>query len=161
MRDDRNPLPPLPTPAEIITILLVSHYPEDHRFLRQTLTHSHWNIYRALDVQQARRFLSKTPVPVALCERTLPDGTWKDLFTFAESLPNPPLFVVVSESADQYLWGEVLNLGGYDVLAKPFDRSELLQVVGMSWRNWKCRSDANQMGPDRQLKTGIVSPMAS
>jgi DNA-binding response OmpR family regulator len=161
VRDDRNPLPPVPTPAEIITILLVSHYPEDHRFLRQTLTHSHWNIYRALDLQQARSFLMKTPVPVALCERNLPDGTWKDLFTFAESLSNPPLFVVMSEVADQYLWSEVLNLGGYDVLAKPFDRSELLQVVGMSWRNWKCRSAAKQIGPARQIKTGIVSPLAS
>ena len=104
----------------------------------------------------------KTPVPVALCERKLPDGTWKDLYTFAESLPNPPLFVVVSEMADQYLWAEVLNLGGYDVLAKPFDRGELLQVVGMSWRNWKCRSGANPLGPERQVKAaGIVSPIAS
>jgi hypothetical protein len=34
------------------------------------------------------------------------------------------------------LWAEVLNLGGYDVLLKPFDRAEVVRVAGMAWRCW-------------------------
>jgi len=29
-----------------------------------------------------------------------------------------------------------LNLGGYDVLLKPFDRAEVTRVVGMAWRHF-------------------------
>ena len=41
--------------------------------------------------------------------------------------------IVTSRLADDRLWAEVLNLGGYDVLAKPFDASEVARVVGTAW----------------------------
>jgi len=71
-----------------------------------------------------------------ICERDLPDGNWKDVHNCAESVSNPPLLLVVSRQADENLWAEVLNLGGYDVLMKPFDRAEVTRVVGMAWRQW-------------------------
>jgi FixJ family two-component response regulator len=40
----------------------------------------------------------------------------------------PPL-IVTSRLADSTLWVEALNLGAYDVLAKPFERSELVRTV--------------------------------
>ena len=39
------------------------------------------------------------------------------------------VLVVTSRIADEWLWAEVLNLGGYDVLAQPFDREEVTRVV--------------------------------
>jgi DNA-binding response OmpR family regulator len=33
----------------------------------------------------------------------------------------------------------VLNLGGYDVLAKPFAAREVLRVVALAWRCWNDR----------------------
>jgi len=44
-------------------------------------------------------------------------------------LPTPPLLIVTSRHADEYLWAEALNLGAYDVVAKPFDSHELSRVV--------------------------------
>jgi len=41
--------------------------------------------------------------------------------------------------ADDALWAEVLNLGGYNVLAKPFDSREVFRVVGNAWLHWKNR----------------------
>lgn len=46
-----------------------------------------------------------------------------------ESLPNSPRLLVVSRYADERLWAEVLNLGGYDVLLKPFEPMEVTRVV--------------------------------
>jgi len=66
----------------------------------------------------------------------LPDGTWKDILRTAETQSQAPLVLVVSRHADDRLWAEVLNLGGYDLLLKPFDRSEVTRVVGMAWRCW-------------------------
>ena len=65
------------------------------------------------------------------------DGTWKDVFREARDLDNPPAFVVVSRLADERLWAEVLNLGGFDVLLKPFVRSEVVRVMGMALRHWE------------------------
>jgi hypothetical protein len=41
--------------------------------------------------------------------------------------------VVTSRLADDYLWSEVLNLGGWDVLAKPFREQEVLYVLDSAW----------------------------
>jgi DNA-binding response OmpR family regulator len=45
-----------------------------------------------------------------------------------------PVLVVTSNVADESLWAEVLNLGGYDVLAQPFDGEEVARVIGSAVR---------------------------
>jgi len=90
-----------------------------------------------------------------LTDANLPDGrTWKDVLREIEATPmaigthqgqayrndkeaellcgsKPPL-IVVDRLADDALWAEVLNLGGYDVLVKPFDEKEVLHVLTMA-----------------------------
>jgi FixJ family two-component response regulator len=45
--------------------------------------------------------------------------------------------IVTSRLADDRLWAEALNLGVYDVLAKPFDRTELIRSVRLAWEHWR------------------------
>jgi DNA-binding response OmpR family regulator len=71
-------------------------------------------------------YLSGAESPVVICERSLPDGDWKDL------LGKTPRLIVTSHVADGALWAEVLNLGGYDVLAQPFDELEVRRVVALA-----------------------------
>jgi hypothetical protein len=54
-------------------------------------------------------------------------------------LPHHPLLIVASRLADEYLWAEVLNLGGHDVLAKPFQGAEVQWVLESAWRIWTNR----------------------
>ena len=61
---------------------------------------------------------------MVICERDLQQGSWKDLLEHTQRVANPPFMIVASLHADDYLWAEALNLGAYDVLAKPFDRTE-------------------------------------
>lgn len=84
---------------------------------------------------------------VIVCERDLPDGSWKDIVEVAASLPGRPPVIVTSRLADDYLWAEVLNLGGYDVLRKPLDRGEVHRSVGLAWQHW-----ANQWVATRSAK---------
>jgi len=76
-------------------------------------------------------------IPIVLCERDLLPGTWKDMLIESALLPDPPLLIVTSRLADDYLWAEALNLGAYDVLAKPFDEGEVARVVSLAWLRWK------------------------
>jgi hypothetical protein len=51
-------------------------------------------------------------------------------------LPLAPRLVVFSRAADNRLWGEVLNLGAYDLLMFPFERPELLRVADLAGEAW-------------------------
>jgi DNA-binding response OmpR family regulator len=120
--------------AENIT-LLVSADQEDHRSLTGILQADQWQVRAARSYKEALRLLDSAQRPaVVACERELPDGTWKDLFQFMNSLQDPPPLVVLSRHADEFLWAEVLNLGGYDVLAKPFEENEVHRVLTMASR---------------------------
>ena len=44
---------------------------------------------------------------------------------------------MASRLADEAFWAEVLNLGAYDVLMKPFDATEVFRVVSLAWLSWK------------------------
>ena len=63
------------------------------------------------------------------------------LVRFTE-LSNPPLLVVASRLADDRLWVEALNLGAYDVLAKPYVSREVVRTFSCAWLRWQVHSRA-------------------
>lgn len=129
-------LPAPQTTPEKITLLAICPNQEDRQSLKDILERDRWTIQGAPSLREATKLLHRGP-SLILCEKDLPDGTWKDVFREARDLDNPPAFVVVSRLADERLWAEVLNLGGFDVLLKPFVRSEVRRVMGMALRYWK------------------------
>lgn len=78
---------------------------------------------------------------MVLCECNLLPGTWRDLLEEIYNLPLAPTLIVGSRIADDRLWAEALNLGAWDVLAKPFEKSELLRSVSVAWQHWKQRQE--------------------
>jgi DNA-binding response OmpR family regulator len=80
-----------------------------------------------------------------ICERDLAPGTWRDILDGAIVLPQPPCIIVTSRLADEYLWAEALNVGAYDVLAKPFETEEVVRIVSSAARSWH----------DRYLRTRV------
>lgn len=124
-------------PAEMASILLVSPYAEDHLRIPRILADSTWRCCHCQNWQQAAEVLERSRIGVVLCERDLTDGSWRDVLACAQSQLRPPSVIVCSHLADEVLWAEVLNLGGYDVLIKPFDCEEVLRVVNAAWSCWK------------------------
>jgi DNA-binding response OmpR family regulator len=73
---------------------------------------------------------------VVIVERDLPDGSWRTLHNRLIQMPFPPTLVVTSRLADERLWVEVVNLGGFDVLAQPFYAREVLRSVNSACSRW-------------------------
>lgn len=119
---------------ETLTLLAVSPDGSDSQYLRSVFDGRNWNIQRASSVREATRLLNASQPNLILCEKDLPDGSWKDLVREAGGKQYPSPVVVVSRNADERTWAEVLNLGGYDMLQKPFDDMEVLRVVTMASR---------------------------
>jgi DNA-binding response OmpR family regulator len=77
-------------------------------------------------------------IPVLLCERDHAGGNWEDLLKATARLPAPPSLIVFSRLADESLWAQVLNLGGFDVLMTPFEPEEVLRITFAAWSHWEC-----------------------
>ena len=129
-----NNLPATTPRPENITLLTVNSNAEDRLSLKRILDSNGWTIQGAESIREAAPLLKARP-SLILCEKDLPDGNWKDIFREAQRLDNSAPFVVVSRNADQRLWAEVLNLGGFDVLLKPFVWSEVKRVMCMASRH--------------------------
>jgi DNA-binding response OmpR family regulator len=82
-------------------------------------------------------------VPIVLCESESRAGSWKDVLESVGRFSAPPMLIVASRTADEYLWAEALNLGAYDVLSKPYRPAEVVRVLSMAWLHWMNRRTAN------------------
>ena len=67
---------------------------------------------------------------VALLPAALPEGIdWWTIWGELAHLTRRPAILVYAQSANFHLWAEVLDAGGYDVVAEPFTREALREAV--------------------------------
>jgi DNA-binding response OmpR family regulator len=112
------------------SVLAVLPFGEDRTVLKQILGHSIWEVRFTATFDEARNALHTFSFGVVISEGRLPDGLgWKDLLREIQDVAASPPLIVVDRLADELLWAEVLNLGGYDVLVKPFEIKEVLHAV--------------------------------
>ena len=89
------------------------------------------------ELEECLLVLRKARIPIVLCDSEM---NWRQLIEDFRNLPDPPHLILTSRIADDRLWSEALNLGAYDVLAKPFDSKEVVRVLTMAWTRWNERS---------------------
>lgn len=116
-----------------VPLLIVSPDDQDHSSLRHILKR-HYQLHNASGRQDAVSFVRRYRPKVVICEQVLADGSWRDLLVDLQAEQDPPQLIVSSRVADNRLWAEVLNLGGYDLLMKPFSAPEVSHVVMMAAR---------------------------
>ena len=145
--------PALSNPREPASVLLVSPLVEDHVSLQHIFDRSNWLFRKVSTCREALAHACQYDTAVVICERDLPDGDWKLMMSRFESLPLRPNLIVTSRLADDLLWAEVLNLGGYDVLAQPFDSAEVCRVVFLAWHEHSRRARVSAEGETAPHKT--------
>ena len=117
----------------VVSALLVGAYENDRGLVRDVFRKSGWRLYEARDGHGVLGRVKRRPVQVVIAE----SGGWQRLLQDLLDLPSPPQLVVTSRTADDILWSEVLNHGGYDVLPQPLDRDELERVVAAAGRQFQ------------------------
>lgn len=125
-------------PDSPISALLVGDYGEDRGLVRNTFRKLDWRLLEARDARRALQRLGRNPVEVVIAQGGPAGSGWQMLLDALRELADPPQLVVTSRTADDHLWSEVLNRGGYDVLPQPLDREELERVIDGAARH--CRS---------------------
>jgi len=122
-------------PSDPIRVLLVSSVPGNRASLERIFGLWNWHLDHVATCREAIMFIRQNMTAAVICERHLPDGDWRALLNGIEELPVRSSLIVTSRLGDEALWAEVLNLGGYDVLAQPFDQDEVYRVVFQAWRH--------------------------
>jgi DNA-binding NtrC family response regulator len=125
-------------PTGVITALVLSPDDQDYVSLERIFKPG-WNVISSGTVASALSILRKVPIPLVICDCDITSVTWGVALDRISLLPDPPLFIVTSRLADDYLWAEALNLGAWDVLAKPFDVDEVIRIVSSALQHWRDR----------------------
>ena len=120
-------------------VLLISPDEPDQEVLRGVFEEQSWTLFSSPSCGPALRLLREVDIPVVMTEQELPVGDWRDVLEIMHLLPHRPLVIVTSRHADERLWAEALNLGAYDVLAKPFVKEQIVRAVGLAWLHWRDR----------------------
>jgi CheY-like chemotaxis protein len=138
------PEPLASRPPGTITVLSFSPAESDHGVLERTFRESSLTLYPncRLALRRGRTIASTVAalrahrIPIVLCDLDGQAEAWREILQASRDLPAPPCVIVTSRVADDRLWAELLNGGAFDLLAKPFVRSEVIRIVHSAWVHW-------------------------
>lgn len=87
-------------------------------------------VLTASSCAEAAELLRDSPaVRVVLTDLCLPDGSWFDVLNRVSDLKSNTPVVVCARLADERLWSQVLEAGGFDVLVEPYEAAEVRRIL--------------------------------
>lgn len=111
-------------------ILAVSPFSEDPAAFKAACRDAGWKLHFAQTLECAWAILHTASVDVVITECDFPGGLcWRRLLEEMKCMRTTAPLIVCSRTANEQLWTEVLNAGGFDVVRKPFDKDELRRVI--------------------------------
>jgi len=119
-------------------VLSISPNDEDCASLERIFK-SGWTVIPSATIASALSVLREIPIPIVICDCDTAPGALGEMLDHISLLPDPPLLIVTSRRADERLWAEALNLGAWDLLAKPFDTEEVTRIVSFAGQHWRDR----------------------
>ncbi len=88
------------------------------------------NILTARSCGEAARVLRDEPeVRLVLTDLVLPDGSWFDVLNRVGDVKGDATVVVCARVADERLWTQVLEAGGFDLLVEPYQGHEVQRIL--------------------------------
>ena len=122
---------------ERIPILLASARTEDARGLEALLEGTAWNLIQTADCASALAALRRELYPIVLCDRDVTADPWQQAVKELSAAHAGTCVILLSPVADRYLFNEVVQNGGFDVLTRPFEKRRLLAALDFAYTHWK------------------------
>ena len=138
--------------ASLVVVGLASE--QDHRTLANVGTDYGWEIQHVTSWEEALAASDPHKTSVILCDRDLPGSDWREVVQTLASSSRPSCVILLSGVVDDSLWEAVIRCGGYDILAKPLQRDEVLRSVKLAQFFW----DGMMKMPAYARKRPLASP---
>jgi len=117
-----------------IRVLAVMPYDGERNTLYEIAKRSRWHLELVPTCEAAVRLLGNRRFEVILCDRDLPGCEWREAMETMVANSRGACVILTSPVNDDYLWQEVLQRGGYDVLTRPLQEERVLHAVEMAGR---------------------------
>ncbi len=136
------------------SVLFISPQPADAKLLARLLGQdSPVRLEHVATLAEARKKLQRETFGVLLTEAYLTDGDWTKVLDLTYHLASCPAVIVTHRVADDRFWAEVLNLGAYDLLAQPFDATEVQRILAHA-----CSQTSARRHEPARAQAGSVKP---
>jgi DNA-binding NtrC family response regulator len=125
-----------------VRLLAITCGEEEKATLGRIAADLRWKLSIAGSADEAIQLLGDEPLPLVICDRDLPGEDWRTIVARIASRRDVLCVVLASSVVDDYLWDEVIQQRGYDVVSKPFEADQLRRAVtfAWSWKRWYMRS---------------------
>ncbi|MFN7919259.1 MAG: hypothetical protein U0Q16_04135 [Bryobacteraceae bacterium] len=117
-------------------VVVASSDREDWSTVRTMLAGSGYGVIPAPNFRELERALYELPVAAVVTSDRPFGRSWRDIALRLESERRRPSLIVCSHQADESLWLDVLDSGGYDVFAKPLPPSLFRDRVDSAVADW-------------------------
>jgi response regulator RpfG family c-di-GMP phosphodiesterase len=125
------------TNASSITLLAVSQDRACQERLKNLAELYDWNLYLCPTCESAAALPDTVRIPIVLFDRDGLDMNWRDAFRLFLAADRSRCVVLCSPFDDNHLWQEVIRLGGYDIVRKPFREEQIVRTIQFAWAFWK------------------------
>lgn len=115
-----------------------------------------FDIYLAPDVATAMNVLESQPVDVLLTDLRLMGGSeGLDMLTRAQSIPHPPVSILMTAYGSEKIAVQAMKRGAYDYITKPLDLEKLEAVLMRALHSRKVETENRQLREELDKKFGL------
>ncbi len=118
--------------SEPVFALLVHAEQEPMASLRRALEYLAVSVYPVSNCREAESVMWLVKPDIVFADAALPDGSWADIVNRSRDAKAPVNVIVVGGAADRDLHASVMEQGGFDFIAPPFDLAPLALAVRMA-----------------------------
>ena len=121
----------------LMPVLLASERNDDYQTLHALLQDTKWSVARALSWGEVSSFCGRVASPVVLVDRHFQGSDWR--FTLSSLLNTTAncCSILLSDVSDPYLWNELVQHGGFDVLTRPFEQAEVHRTLAFAQKHFE------------------------
>ena len=123
-----------------ISVLAVGIGGRERQTLEELASEANLELVFAETWKDSMTLLRHTPSVIVLCDRDVPDASWRTAIEDLARVAPKSCVVLVSAVNDEYLWQEVVQHGGFDVVTKPFQSDQIRRRIDHAWLFWNSTS---------------------
>jgi DNA-binding NtrC family response regulator len=123
-----------------LKVLFVSSRDADAEVLARALEGTRWRVIRARSCPEAVPLLAAHFFPVIIRDEQCCDLGCIHAIRCAQTGLYPAPLIVATPSPQFRVWEDVIDRGGFEVLARPFDAANVRKIVEFAYKHW-CQGD--------------------
>ena len=116
-------------PGEQLRILVVCIFLDDRFVLERIGNLYGWRLCFSSSPKDAFRLASQSDFDLILCDRNQPGYPWREVMDGLAASSPRSCIILTSPKKDDYLWWDVLNHRGFDVLIRPLREEHVLRMI--------------------------------